>query len=197
MPISNFFIKRILKAYRNLNHYSEDDVDVIRYGLEAFLWEIEKFIYMAVIFIVLGYVWQFLACTIVVMSIRPLAGGFHASTAWRCFWWTLLGFALAILVLPLITLSNTLIILIGVFSLVVTFIASPLRSEQTEQIAKKDKDKLKKTLATIISAIWLVVLFVHQEHFLATSMIWIIFIQNLQLIITWLKRRINTRHSKG
>ena len=193
MPIANFFIRKILKAYKDLNYYDEDDVDIIRFGLEAFFWEIEKLVYLAVIFVLLGYGWQFLACTVAVMSVRPMAGGFHASTAWRCFWWTLLGFALAILVLPFITLSHTLIVFLGVFSLVSTTIAAPLRSAQMEPIANKDKDKLKKTVAIIVTVIWFVVLFIYQEHFLATSVIWAMFLQNLQLIITWVRRK---RHYK-
>jgi len=109
MPIANFFIAKILKAYRELNYYDEDDVDVIRYGLEAFLWEIEKFIYMAVIFVALGYGWHFLACAVAVMSVRPMAGGYHASTAWRCFWITLFGFVMAIVVFRLLGLTMRLL----------------------------------------------------------------------------------------
>jgi len=35
-------IKRLLKSIRDLNHYSEEDVGVARYGFEAVFWEIEK-----------------------------------------------------------------------------------------------------------------------------------------------------------
>jgi len=190
MPIANFFIARILKAYRELNYYDEDDVDVIRYGLEAFLWEIEKFIYMAVIFAVLGFWWQFVACAVVVMTVRPMAGGYHATTAWRCFWITLFGFTMAIVVLPLITLNNAFIAVLGMFSITSTLIAAPTRSEQMEAIANKDKDKLKKSIAAVVTVIWFVVLFIHQAHFLAATVIWAIFLQNLQLIITWIRRNL-------
>ena len=195
MPIANFFIQKILKAYRALNHYDEDDIDLIRYSLEGLLGEIEKFVYMTVIFISLGYGWHFFACSVAVLSIRPLAGGFHAKTAWRCFWWTISGFALAILVLPLVPITSTIILLIAVFSVVATYIASPFRSDQIERIAKKDKDKLRKNTVTILTVIWFVVLFVHQDHFLATSTIWIIFLQNLQLIISWIKRKTQKKPS--
>ena len=189
MPIANFFIRKMLKVFRDLNHYDEDDIDVIRYGLEAFLWEIEKLVYMAVIFALLGFWWQFLACTVAVMTIRPMAGGFHASTAWRCFWITLLGFVLAILVLPLIALNNMLIVFLGVFSLASTIIAAPLRSDQMERVVNKDKDKLKKAIAIVVTAIWFMVLFLYQGHFLVSTVIWIIVLQNFQLIIAWAGRK--------
>lgn len=188
MPIANFFIKKLLGVFRNLNHYDEEDIDVIRYGLEASFWEIEKFVYMTIIFIALGLGWDFLAATIAVMTIRPMAGGYHASTAWRCFMWTIFGFILALIVLPLIALNNAIVISVALFSLVTTFIASPFRSEQMERIAKKEKDKQKRNIATVVTAIWFIVLFINQQHFLAAPILWIIFLQNVQLLIPWYKR---------
>jgi len=190
MPISNFFIKRLLKAYRALNRYDEDDIDVIRYFLELYLWEIEKLIYLIVIFIALGTGLQFFVCIIAIATIRPLAGGFHASTAMRCFYWTLLGFMLAIWILPLITINSVIIVCIGVFSVVSTIVAAPTRSKQMERIANKDKDNLYRNIATFITVIWFIILFVYQDHFLSVPLIWIIFLQNFQLIAVWLSRKI-------
>lgn len=190
MPIANFFIKRIIKAYRDLNHYDEDDIDVIRFALEAILWEVEKILYLAAIFIMLGYGWQFLASAVAFISIRQMTGGFHASTAWRCFGWTLFGFALAIIVLPsLIILNTALIIFLGVSSLAVTAIAAPIYSAQMESVANRDKDKLKKSIAIILTVILFVLFIIHNEHFLVAVAAWAIFLQNLQLLIVWAYRR--------
>lgn len=191
MPIANFFIHRLLVVFRGLNHYDEDDIDVIRYGLEAFLWEIEKFVYMAVIFAVTGFWWQFLACAVAITSVRPMAGGFHASSAWRCFWITLFGFGAAIVVLPMFALNSALILLLGTFSLAVTIIAAPLHSKQMEGVVNRDRDKFRKYIAVAVTAVWFVILFVYRSHFLAPTVIWIIALQNLQLIITWIARRRN------
>ena len=189
MPIANFFITRILKAYRDLNHYDEDDIDMIRYGLQASLWEIEKLLYMVIIFIALGHGWQFAISAIALISVRVMAGGYHASTAWRCFWWTFFGFVLALLVLPMMGVNNIMIVALGVFCLGATFVAAPLRSKQMDSIANKDKDKQKKLVALIITAIWFIVLFTYQEHLPVAPIMWAISLQNLQLIITWAVRK--------
>jgi len=193
MPIANYFIVRILNRIRRETEYDEDDIDVMRYTLEAILWEVEKTIYLFLIFLALGAHWQFLAAIVAVMTIRPTAGGFHSSTALGCFLWTLFGLSLAIFVLPLIPLENITIILVGIFSLAVTFIATPVRSKQKEEIADKSKDKQKKYRATIITIAWFILLFVSQDFFLTAVAMWVIFLQNVQLIIEYVRMSLGIR----
>jgi len=187
MLISNFFITKILNAIRSETDYDEDDIDMARYSLQVVLWELEKTVYLLLIFIILSHQWQFLAAMLSVMTIRPNAGGFHSSTPWGCFWWTLLGFVLAIFALPYIPLDNITVLLVGLFSIVTTFIATPIRTLQREKIADKSKDKSKKMIATSVTILWFTALFLKQDYFLAPAVMWIIFLQNFQLLIEYLK----------
>jgi len=187
MPIANFFIIRILNHIRKETEYDEDDIDMMRYSLQAILWEIEKTIYLFLLFLALGYQWHFLASLLAIMTIRPTAGGFHSSTVWGCFFWTLLGFVLAFFILPFIPFGNITMVLVGLFSVIVTFIATPVRSKQMDRIADKSKDKQKKYKATIVTIIWFVLIFTNQNFFLTETVMWIIFLQSLQLIIEYLR----------
>ena len=193
MPIANYFIVRILNRIRIETEYDEDDVDMMRYSLEAILWEIEKTIYLLLIFILLGAPWQFLTAIVAIMTIRPTAGGFHSSTAWGCFFWTLFGLLLGIFVLPLIPLMNITVILVGAFSLLATYIATPVRSKQMESVADTSKDKQKKHRATLITVVWFIVIFFSQDFFLTEVAMWIIFLQNLQLIIEYARKNLDLR----
>lgn len=195
MPVANFFIQRILETLRDSTRYEEREVDRVRFVLESIFWEIEKLLYLAILFILFGFGWHYLACVIAIATIRPDAGGFHSSTPMGCFFWTLLGFGLAIYVLPrAVSLEEVTIILIGAFSLVVTFIASPLRSKQMERIAKKDKDQQIKIKVTAVTLVWFIVLFAYQDHVFAPAVLWIIFLQNVQLAIEHMKRRVEVKH---
>ena len=187
MPIANFFIVRILNHIRKETEYDEDDIDMMRYSLQAILWEIEKTIYLFLLFLALGFHWQFLACLVTIMTIRPTAGGFHSSTVWGCFFWILLGFLLAFFVLPLIPFDDITVLLVGIASIITTFIATPVRSKQMDKIADKSKDKQKKYKATIITILWFSVIFFKQSFFLTQFVMWIIFLQNVQLLIEYLR----------
>lgn len=191
MPIADFFIVRILNYIRRETEYEEDDIDMMRYSLQAILWEIEKTIYLALIFIALGLGWEFLAAVVAVMTIRPYAGGFHSSTVWGCFFWTLFGFVLALIVLPHVPLVNMTVAAVGLFSLVTTYIATPTRSKQMQAIADTSKDGVKKIKATVATLVWFFLLFFNQGNFLAPAVLWIIFLQNLQLLIEYIKQKYN------
>ena len=193
MPISNFFIIRILNAIREKTDYEEDDIDVMRYSLQAILWEIEKIIYLFLLFLFIGFHWEFLASLGVIMTIRPSAGGFHSSTAWGCFLWTLFGFLLAFFVLPLLPFTYITMALVGMFSISMTFIATPVRSKQRERIADTSKDKQKKYRATVITIIWFILIFIYQDFFLTEPVMWIIFLQNVQLIIEYMRKKLDIR----
>ena len=193
MPIANFFIVRILNQIRTETEYDEDDIDMMRFSLQAILWEVEKTLYLLLLFIILGFQWHFLACLAAIMTIRPTAGGFHSSTVWGCFFWTLFGFVLALFVLPLIPLTNIIIILVAIVSIVITFIATPVRSKQMERIADPSKDTQKKYTATIITIAWFIFIFFVQDFFVIEAVMWIIFLQNVQLIIEYVRKEMDLR----
>ena len=189
MPIANFFIKRILNYIRRETDYDEDDIDLMRYSLEAILWEIEKAVYMFLIFLTLGLHWYFLASVAALLTVRFYAGGFHSSTTWGRFFWSLLGFALALLVLPAVAINTAIVVLVAVFSVMATVAAAPVRSLQMEKIADKSKDKQKKYIVTTITIVWFLIIFLCQHLFLFEVIMWTIFLQNLQLLIEYIKRK--------
>ena len=193
MPIANFFIRIILNRIRKETEYNEDEIDMMRFSLQAILWEIEKTIYMFLIFLALDFHWQFLACLVVIVTIRPTAGGFHSSTVWGCFFWTLFGCILAFFVLPLIPFNEITVILVGLFSIMITFIATPVRSEQMDKIADKSKDRAKKYKATIITIAWFILIFILQSFYLIPFIMWIIFLQNVQLLIEYSRIKLGIR----
>lgn len=189
MPISNFFIVRILHQIRLLNHYDEDDIDMMRYSLQAILWEFEKLVYIFIIFAIMGRILYFLVALVALLTIRTTAGGFHSKTAWGCFIWTLFGFCLAILALPLIPINHLLIGLLSIFCLGATLLAAPLRSLEKEAIQKKDKDKQKKLIACGITVVWLAGVMIYFSHPFASIILWTVVLQSLQLFIEHFRRK--------
>lgn len=196
MPISDFLIKRILNQIRALNRYEEDDIDMMRYSLQAILWEIEKVIIIFVIFALMGYPIHYLVTLIVLMSIRVFAGGYHSKSSFGCLFITFSGFFLAIYVLPQIPLNNLAILVLSGLSLLVTLLAAPIRSVQKEAVQKKDKDMQKKMTAFVITTIWLILLFINKTNTYAFPALWMIVLQNAQLLFEYLRRKENVKCQK-
>ena len=62
-----------------------------------------------------------------------------------------------------------------------------------ERIADTSKDKLKKYKATIITVAWFILIFIYQDFFLTEVVVWIIFLQNVQLIIEYMRKELDIR----
>jgi len=189
VPVSNFFIRRILDRIRLLNQYDEDDIDMMRYSLQAILWEIEKLIIIFVLFSLIGRHDYFLITLMALISIRVIAGGYHSKTAIKCLLVTLFGFFLAIVVLPLINLNTLQITILTGFCLWVTFLAAPMRTIEKEAIQNKDKDGQKRIYVLIITSIWLAFVFTFKTHAYAYPVLWVIVLQNAQLLFEYLRRK--------
>jgi len=190
MPISNFIIKRLLRSIRNLDEYSEEDIDVARYGFEALLWEIEKNVYFFVIFFILGYPSEWLFSLFVIASVRFFAGGAHVKSVWGCFFLTLLSLLAPIFAFPLIIPTNPIsIALVGLFSLLMLVLMAPLIPENRRKLVDASKHPVKKRTAICITVMWLGIIFYYQSHPLATIALWTIFLQNVQLFAALLNEK--------
>lgn len=188
VPVSNFFISRILNRIRLLNQYDEDDIDMMRYSLQAILWEVEKVIIMFLLFALIESADYFMTTLVVLISIRSVAGGYHSQTAFRCLLVTLMGFFLAIVVLPLIHLNTLGIVALTGFCLWVSMLAAPMRTKEKEAIHNKDKDMHKKIYVLVITSIWIAFVFI-KMHTYAFPVLWIIVLQNAQLLFEYRKRK--------
>ena len=193
MPLSNFLIAKILKQIRLLDLYDEDDIDMIRYSLQAILWEIEKIIILLLLFTWMGRPDYFLITLLAVISIRMIAGGYHSQTSLNCLIITFIGFFLAIIALPLIPLNNFGLFALFGFSLLVTWLAAPIRSIEKEAIQNTEKDRQKKITATIITSIWFFGIAIYKMHPYAHPILWIIVLQNAQLLFEYIRRKKYTR----
>jgi len=193
MPFTGLFIFMLQRKLRQSGEMSEDELEVVEYYYLSRIGEIEKFLWITVIFALLSiaHLPIFLVTSIVVLSIRIPSGGMHSNSTWGCFCLTLLIFLTAIFVLPQIPLNMIGMIVIAIFSIIICYMASPIRGIDREKYIDKSKDKLLKYAATTITSVWFILIFVlnNNHHGFAITMIWAIFLQNLQLMIEYYKRK--------
>ena len=189
MPISNYFIVKILNRIRLLSIYEEDDIDMMRYSLQAILWEIEKALFLFLLFALMGRYDYFLITLVTLLSIRVNAGGYHAKTSLGCFIFSFLMFFISIMVLPMLSLNSIGIIAISIFSLSVTIVAAPICSPEKQAIQGKEKDLNKKITSLAITLVWLALVYIFKEHTYAQPVLWMIFLQNAQLLLEYVRRR--------
>lgn len=194
MPFTGLFIFILLKNLRRDKNTDEDELEVVEYYYMARLGEIEKLIWITLIFALIStaHLPIFFATVVALFSVRIPSGGFHSRSTWGCFFWTLFGFIMANLILPPISINTFATVAIAVFSVIICYIASPIRSIDREEFIDKSKDNLLKRFATTMTIIWFIIIFFWPNPF-TTAIMWIILIQNLQLLIEYTIRNIKKR----
>ncbi len=187
MLLSDFFIARILNHIRSLQTYNETDIDRMRYSLQSLLWEIEKVIILFVLFTILGYQTDYLVALIILLTIRTNAGGYHSQNNLSCLVTTFLFFFLSVILLPLVPLNKIGMLLISGFSLMTSLLIAPLLSLEKLNIFKKKDIITKKIMTIILTSFWLAAVFFF--HIYESIIIWIILLQNIQLLYEYIRRR--------
>ena len=191
MPIIGVSLHCFLNHLRKKGDYTEDELEVIEYYYLARLGDVEKFLWISVIFafISIQALPILLVTSVLVLSVRQLSGGFHSRSTWGCFAWTLLAFLLAIFVLPLLEINGVGVTVISVFSVSTAYRCSPIRSADREPYIDKRQDKKLKYMATTLTALWLAPAFFYPNHVLIAPVMWAVFLQNVQLLIEYYKRK--------
>lgn len=194
MPFTGLFIFLLVRKLKQAEDVDDDALEIVEYYYMSKLGEIEKIIWITIIFALISFSHLpiFFATVIALFSIRIPSGGFHSRSSWGCFLWTLFGFLMANLVLPSLPVNLIAIIAIAIFSIISCFIASPIRDIDREAFIDKSKDKNLKYFATLMNLLWFIIIFFWLNH-VTTAILWIIFLQNLQLLIEYTRRKLKIK----
>lgn len=164
--------------------YEDDDVSKIKYSFETILLEIEKIIILFILFLILGKGHEYIVTSIVLFTIRPFSGGLHLKTFSSCLVFTFTFYLLALVLLPLIDISQTQVITILTISLMVNILLAPVSSPKRPTRNKKTNIKYKTISSTLIVLHSLTIIFVLKDANIIDSYVWIIALQSAQLIIS-------------
>lgn len=198
MPFTGLFIFLLLRNLRQDENVDEDELEVVEYYYMAKLGEIEKIIWIALIFAALSveHFPIFLTTLVALFSIRIPSGGFHSNSTWGCFSWTLFGFLMAVFILPQLPLNTLAMIAMAACSITICYMASPIRSADREGFIDKSKDKKLKYFATTTTILWFIIIFLWSNPF-TTAIMWIVVLQNLQLLIEYYRRKLKMRRGES
>lgn len=155
------FCNFILNKMKNkMPEMTEEQGEVILYGLELILGEIPKILLLFALGFLLGVGWYVLFAYIAIAPYRGMSGGFHLHTHIGCIITTNLFYLGNVLISKYLVLDTMeKYILIGlafIFGILMISIYAPADTENVPIISKKERKK-KKILSYIILTIMLIV----------------------------------------
>jgi len=79
--ITNHVVQNLLQA----NIIDQEEIEVYEFGIETFFSDVFNLITTAMIGILIGQLWECFIFQVTFISLRSFAGGYHASSEWKCW----------------------------------------------------------------------------------------------------------------
>lgn len=184
-------IKEIL-----LKKYTKKELARLRYVYQCLLYEVSKFLLLYVIFSLLHMGHEYLAATVVLLSIRNFSGGIHLNTYWGCFLFTfffLFGAIAASRMIVFAPVMQNLLLLAGA---VILFITGPVTSDNRPKLTRQ-QDRFYRSIGSAVTFLYFL-LFLCEETFTFRNLFfWVIVFQILQLIAAKIHKKGGAHHEEN
>ena len=172
--IINHWMNIIIK-YKN---YSEDKLEIIKYGLTGVYLTLSKIIIILLISMILGNIKDVIIFMIVFNIIRTPSFGIHATKSWIC----LLSSSIIFLGIPIlcriISINIILKIILGSILTLLILKNSPADTKKRPIISKKRR-LIFKIISTLISTIYVLLSIYVKSIFISNCFLWAIVLQNI------------------
>ena len=167
----NFILKKMKEKMPDM---TEEQGEVILYGLELILGEIPKIILLFVLGFVFGVGWYVLFAFIVIAPYRGVSGGFHLHTHLGCIITTNLFYIGNVFISKYLVLDSLekyiLIALSFIFGILMISMYAPADTENVPIISKSERKK-KKILSYIFLTVMLIAAIFIQDRILSNILI--------------------------
>ena len=149
--MNSFFMNRTMTFIKSNGKYSEEELLKIEYGMEGIFLTITKVLIILLIGIIFKYLDTVILTLLFFNILRFFAFGLHAKKSWQCLIISIIQFNILPYILINITISNSLIISVGIFSSLSFLFFAPSDTEK-RPLTNKKKRIVRKVLS-IITAI--------------------------------------------
>lgn len=171
--------------------YSDYEIAKIRYAIISVLSESSKFLFMLLIFSLMGRTKEFLVALIVLLSIRNFTGGIHLKHYISCLCFSIGFLALILLFASTFRIPESMQAIIMELGIMLVYWIGPISSDSRPEPSKKQKFNYKLIACFIL--LFYICLFLFTEKLPYQNLIfWVIFFQIMQLCVAKIikKRRI-------
>ena len=145
-------IKKITTRWSESGIIEKADEDIYEYGLDLLIYTILNIAVILVSAIVIGKLMDSLALLAIILPLQSFGGGYHAKTHLRCFLIMYIGWWAVILILPLITLTFS--VITSCAAVLVIFNLAPVPHENVGMsVQQRKKMRLLSRLTITICAL--------------------------------------------
>lgn len=186
------FRKAAYKITQNLckeNIIPKDDFELYEYGFNMGITILFNIISTVIIGVIIGRVFESIAFLVFYIPLRSYAGGYHASTPWRCYFISIIMLAIVLSGMKYLILADWIYYVILAASAMIIFILSPVEDKNKSLDVEEFCVFRKRAIAILIIEmfVWLVfVLFIHKFELIIPN---VIFTEAIMLVFGTIKNK--------
>ena len=159
-----------IKILKKNNDYTQDQIDIIVYGLESIYLTITKMIVIFGVAYILGILKEVLLLLITYNAIRSQAFGLHATKSIYCLISSLILFIGGALLCKYITIPKYIMVVISVICNLCLFLYAPADTYKRPLINKKRRMRFK-ILSTFFGIVYTVLIIIYNGSYFANYLL--------------------------
>lgn len=154
--MKSLFLNNSLEFLKRYKDYSDEEIDMLLYGLEGLYLTITKLIVILLVSILLGILKQVIIILFLFNIIRYFGFGVHAGKSRDCLISSLSLFVLLPFILLKVSVSKSIILLLGIIDIIIYLIFAPADTVKRPFFNKK-KRIIRKIMTILIGILYLVI----------------------------------------
>lgn len=192
---NNYKKENYMDWLREETDYSIEEIELIRYGLTSIVMELSKFFIMLLLFAVTRNGMLYLFGVFILLILRSCSGGLHFSSYIGCLIFSICILYMGCIFLPSVfQLSDYTMLILLICCIFITFQTGPVVSKSRPNLTPLQVKESKRSSFKIILCYMIAVILFGESSFIQPGF-WMIFLQTLQLLVSFLLSKIKQRRS--
>lgn len=176
--MKNLVVNGCLNYIKKYNKYSDEQIAIMRYGLEGIYLTLSKTIVILLLSLILGYIFQTLIFFLIYGLLRTFSYGLHAKKSWMCWISSIIIFIAIPIIAYNFELSIYIKITVGIIGTLLMLKNSPADTFKRPIISRNKRLKLK-IISTTISLSYLIISLYVNNQFISNCLIYSVLLQNI------------------
>lgn len=176
--MKNLVVNGCLNYIKKYNKYSDEQIAIMRYGLEGIYLTLSKTIVILLLSLLLGYIFQTLIFFLIYGLLRTFSYGLHAKKSWMCWISSIIIFIAIPIIAYNFELNIYIKITVGIIGTLLMLKNSPADTFKRPIISKNKRLKLK-IISTTISLSYLIISLNVNNQFVSNCLIYSVLLQNI------------------
>lgn len=179
--MKKIFLNSSMKIITNNKNYTNEQLEIILYGLESVYLMITKMVIIFGIAYVLDLIWEVIILLVTYNIIRSQAFGIHASKSSYCLISSLLIFIGGALICKYLVIPKAIMIIISIICNICIFLYAPADTHKRPLINKKKRRRFK-IVSTILGIIYTILIIIYSGNSITNYLLFGMFVSVLMIL---------------